>query len=376
MISLELTRGSESESCYLRLPTTPAGIGEVFSWLDETSTDISLTRIIGALCPVTNITGYIRNADVNSSADIYKLNRLAEKISVMSDKKRDIFSGALDAESVNGLDDVLRIADSLDDYILLPHIDSDRELGEFLVDTGYKDFPERVHPYLDYAAIGAEYFADHGGAFGQGGYVRRKTSLEQISEERPALITIHLCTLEADGITRKTYRLSLPTTEEELVTARDKLDVDYFADADIDKIEFGKPYLEELIPQDYFCVEDANELALSIEEMEQQDGELLKYMSVLSVVQPETLADALQLAIDLDDYERVTENTYEYGKEALERLGADQELIDAIDGFIDFEEVGLHMMEEDDVRQTALGLVRKNVGSFPEPEQEITMGGM
>ena len=75
-------------------------------------------------------------------------------------------------------------------------------------------------------------------------------------------------------------------------------------------MEFGKPYLAELIPQECICVEDANELALGIEEMQQRDGELLKYLAVLSVEQPETLTDALRVAVNLDDYERITEGTY------------------------------------------------------------------
>ena len=377
MISLELTRGDDLEGYYLSLPTTPAKMSEVFSWLDETSTDVSLTRIGSVICPVTNITGYIQNADVNSIEDMDILNKLAEKITAMSEKERDIFSGALDASSVNGLDDVLHIADELGNYVLLPNINTEKKLGEFLVDTGYKNFPEAVRPYLDYHAIGAEYYADFGGAFGQGGYVRRKSSLEHnISDKHPALITVHIRTMEAEATLEKRFLLGLPATEEELESIKDEMDVDSFTDAFIDKIEFGKPYLEELIPQDCFCVEDANDLALSIEEMEQRDGELLKYLSVLTVMQPETLPAALHLAAEIDGFERVTEDAEEYGKQVLERIGADQELIDTIDGFMDFEAFGEQMMEEDDVRQTPFGMVRRISGFFPEPHEEMTMGGM
>ena len=70
-------------------------------------------------------------------------------------------------------------------------------------------------------------------------------------------------------------------------------------------------------------MEDANELALGIEEMLQRDGELLKFLAVLEVEQPETFSEALHFAINLDDYERITEGTYEYGQAVLRRHGAD-----------------------------------------------------
>lgn len=49
-------------------------------------------------------------------------------------------------------------------------------------------------------------------------------------------------------------------------------------------------------------MEDANELAWAIEGMQCDDGELLKYLSVLSVEQPGTMQEALRYAMNLDDY--------------------------------------------------------------------------
>ncbi len=218
-----------------------------------------------------------------------KLNELAEAIEQMDDREWDIFAGALDAESINGLDDVLKISKRLGNYIILPNVKTDTELGRILVDTGYKNFPEAVQPYLDYRAIGAEYYAENGGAYGPGGYVRRKSSLEQAPEQRDALITLYLLTPRVTETMADPYRLTLPAMDEELEQAKEQIGVDHFTEATIVKVEFGKPYLAELIPQECICVEDANELALGIEEMQQRDGELLKYLAVLSVEQMETL---------------------------------------------------------------------------------------
>lgn len=68
------------------------------------------------------------------------------------------------------------------------------------------------------------------------------------------------------------------------------------------KVSFSVPYMDEHIPTTGVCVEDANELAWAIEGMQCEDGELLKYLSVLSVEQPGTMQDALRYAMNLDDY--------------------------------------------------------------------------
>ena len=113
MIELHLTRGDNQEGVRLRFPTTPAEIGEAFALLDTVSRYAGDVRILDVKSPVANIGQYVRYADLNSREDMQKLNTLAERIGGMSKRQRDIFAGALDAESVNGLDDVLRVSESL-----------------------------------------------------------------------------------------------------------------------------------------------------------------------------------------------------------------------------------------------------------------------
>ena len=73
-----------------------------------------------------------------------------------------------------------------------------------------------------------------------------------------------------------------------------------------------------------------------------------------------------------DDYESVSDNECEYGREALRRMGANEEVMDCIDSYIDFDRLGRDMMKEDGVRQTVFGLVRRLSTPFP-PEQEMGM---
>ena len=112
---------------------------------------------------------------------------------------------------------------------------------------------------------------------------------------------------------------------------------------------------------------------------------MLKYLSVLEVEQPATLQEALRFSIELDDYERVPDDPEEYGKQVLERIGADEELISTLDGFTDFEAMGNFYMREDGVRRTEFGLLRKlnpctqiqdTLWNQHEWENTVNMGGI
>ena len=96
--------------------------------------------------------------------------------------------------------------------------------------------------------------------------------------------------------------ICLPATKEELERVKRTLGIDCFAEAAVTKVSFSVPYMDEHIPTTGVCVEDANELAWAIEGMQCEDGELLKYLSVLSVEQPGTMQEALRCAMNLDDY--------------------------------------------------------------------------
>src|SRR5699024_2611503 len=136
------------------------------------------------------------------------------------------------------------------------------------------------------------------------------------------------------------------------------------------------PYMDEHIPTTGVCVEDANELAWAIEGMQCEDGELLKYLSVLSVEQPGTMQEALRCAMNLDDYERIPEDTYEYGPADLRRIRAADELLDTIAGHMDFEKPGEDTIAEEGVRRTESGLIRRCSSPFAEEAQAMEMGGL
>ncbi len=372
MITLLLSRGND-EGAYLYLPASPAEIGEAFAELDNISEDKTApVRIIEVQSNVYNLHGYIKSVDIEAPGTLDKLGELAQKFQTMSRDDCLKFEGVLDANSVDGVDDVLRLSESLDEYAVLPDVCTGTALGKYLVEHGVGGFPESVKPYLDYQIIGEEFYADHGGAFCRGGYAVRKDVLPaELKESEQDQHAEWLMMLRLRSNTTA-VDLTLPATEASMDSAKQRLGIDEFAEAQIVVVDYMLPYLGQMIPQDCVTVENANELALAIEEMRQTDGELMKYLSVLEAEQPDTFTRACELALDLDDYERVPSDKEEYGRMVLDRLGADEDILNEIDGFMDFESFGEAWMREDGVVKTEFGQVRR----LSEPFEAQDHGGM
>ena len=380
MIRLHLTRGDNPAVVSLQLPATPADIGEAYAQLNT----ISIGRppeIKDVESPIRNIGQYLLSAKPDNPQDMDKLNTLAQRIFKMSAEQRQLFMGALDCSCISGLEDVLRVSEQTDEYILIPNANSDAELGRYIAVSSQFNadprFPEASWPYLDFAKIGAEYYASHDGAYIYEGYVLRRDSGLQRQTPEPSQDEYgkEIISLTLQG-SKGEHRVLLPGDEEYLDEIRDYMGVENFAETTIHEVKFHIPYAAELIPTEFVCVEDANELAFCIEGMQREDGELLKYLSVLSVVQPETMQKALHLSLDLDDYERVPDDAEEYGKAVLRRFGADDEIIGAIDGYMDFAAMGEAYIAEDGVRRTEFGMVRRISAPFPEETKEMRIGGM
>lgn len=345
----------------LDLPTTPNEAASAFYDLTEGFKNVSVQiSISGVNGPFPNLYPYIQHADPENTADIQKLNTLAGQIDSMTPEEQRLFSGVLELECTGGLDDAIRIAGGLERYEIFSRIKTDEDLGRFLVDTSFMtgkfSFPEETKPYLDYARIGAEQRDALGGVYTPYGLVRRREEAP-VQEETPWTM---LLTLTASG---QSYPLVLPASEKQMDHAKKVLGIANFSQAVISGVEYTAPYLDRLIPMDCVCVENANEMAHCLQQIK-TGGEMMKYCSALEVEGPSTFTEALDMAIDIDDYELISDNEREYGREALRRLGADGELL------------GRAMMRADGVRQTGYGLVRRLSRPFPpEQAQGHQMGG-
>lgn len=377
MIQLKLSKQGMREGVALNLPATPAEVSEACAWFDRLGIPQNEVKIVGASSPVRTLDKYIvSHGDLHRTGDLDRLNILAEQLEQMDKRQQDILGGAVDSECISSLDDVLEISSHLDRYVILPNVVTNEELGRFLVDTGYKDFPEETHPYLNYAAIGMEYYTNNGGAYGPGGYVRRKAAPELEVQVQKPLITIHLYSAKLSQARAEHYRLALPALDEEMDQAAQVLGVDELSGASIVKMEIGDETLKGLLTVECDSVEVANHLAMSIEELWQREELYQKYLAVLTVEQPETMEDALHYTVRLDDYELVPEDDYEYGQAVLRRHGATDEVLDRLLGYLNMEGLGRDARADDGVRKTEYGDLRRCSEPFPDITQQIELGGM
>lgn len=318
--------------------------------------------------PVWHFEDRLDPAALYQETGVEKLNRLAGLVDAMDLDAQKVFAGALRAESVNGLDDILDIASSLGRYEFIEGVTSDKELGGWLVEHGQAgvEFPEAVRPYLDYAGIGAAYYADHGGAYTPNGYVKRREVVQTQKEtDRPAFA---LALASPAGI----VRLDLPAQDDALEQAKRALGCD-LGNAAIRDVEIGYPWAH-LLPRDAITLEDASVLAECVQGMTRED--LRVFGAVLEVEEPRSFHEAGTIVMDIDDYELVSSNEREYAFAALGYAGAGDEILEMLDGFTDFDALGRSEMEADGVRETSFGSVRRLSAPWPRQEPELgqTMG--
>ena len=165
-----------------------------------------------------------------------------------------------------------------------------------------------------------------------------------------------------------TCRLGLPAADDELEQAKRALRLDDLGSAVIKNVEIDYPWAH-LLDMDSITLQDAHILAKCVQEMTAQ--ELRVFGAVLEAEQPNSFSDANLTAMYRDDYELVEDSEREYGREALRKAGADDEILDMLDGFTDFDALGRSEMEADGVRETSFGHVRRLSAPWPEQGSEI-----
>ncbi len=227
------------ESVPIPFPATAEEVREELGKLDTGSQPL----FIRGDGPVWHFEDRLDPAALYQETGVEKLNRLAGLVDAMDLDAQKVFAGALRAESVNGLDDILDIASNLSRYEFIEGVTSDKELGGWLVEHGQAgvEFPEAVRPYLDYAGIGAAYYSDHGGAYTPNGYVKRREVVQTQKEtDRPAFA---LALASPAGI----VRLDLPAQDDALEQAKRALGCD-LGSAAIRDVEIGYPWAH-LLPR-------------------------------------------------------------------------------------------------------------------------------
>lgn len=350
-MTIYLSRGKNDPEISVPFPTTPDAVWCAITELDEHCSSSEPVKIVGAFSPVEGLSGHISCADMEEETDILALNMLTGLIDSMTAKEKGDLSAALDTENPGSLDSILQIAGRIAPYEIVDGVKSDKELGGWLVKHGLADtdFPDAVRPYLDYSEIGAEYRIRHGGIFTLQGYLKRRAANPEQTTERKTGLTLIL----SSG--HHTHQLDFPASESELEAAKQVLGVEELTDDMIDSILNGCLCCDHL-PLEDVTINGLNTLARYVQQM--SDNEQKVFSAALEAEEPSSFADAVCIAEDLEDYELVDVTEYTYGREALRKAGANDEVFELLDGFIDYERLGQAMMESDGVRATSYGMIR------------------
>ena len=311
---IKIAKGRGTMRLPLKLPATVSEFKDAFSTLHSTSGNGRL-RIESVDCPVSNLGKYIADEDISDPDVREKLNTLAEKVNAMNALEAKTCAGALDATSINSLDDVVRVASSLNEYIFIHSVTTEKELGRFLVDSGYKGFPESVRQYLDYNAIGIEYHAEHDGAFTADGYTIRRNSAEPLIAEREqsAVFRVHLQTGGMRNLGHDPFVLTLPVTDADIHYAKGALNIEDFEEAAIVKIESPEKLLLENVQQEDLDIALLNEIAEAYAEA-MRGVDAGKLRPALAMESPATLERTLDVLNGLENYEVISCSAEEYGR--------------------------------------------------------------
>ena len=212
MVTLFLRQGETGKQVLLSFPaTTLTEIADVAATLETLKSMSKTVTIQGAASEVMNLGLYLSGVDLAAEGEVERINQLAERLEHMSEVDCDKFAGMLDANSISGTKDILRLTEQLDDYVILPGCGSAQSIGRYLIGCGAFPVPEKLIGYINYEAVGTEFQDAHGGAACSRGYVVRKEGLPQA-----VLDDLHT--------SKQTYEMTLPRCGYAPAHSHDDLD--------------------------------------------------------------------------------------------------------------------------------------------------------
>ena len=119
MVTLFLRQGENGKQVLLSFPTTtPAEKEDVDRTLETLKSMSKTVTIQGAASEVMNLGLYLSGVDLAAEGEVERINQLAERLEHMSEVDCDKFAGMLDANSISGTKDILRLTEQLDDYVI------------------------------------------------------------------------------------------------------------------------------------------------------------------------------------------------------------------------------------------------------------------
>lgn len=261
--------------------------------------------------------------------ELQKLNFLAKRLGELDRWQKISFEEMARMEMYQReeikLDRLIDLSYSTGSCHVLPEVKTEKELGEFCVQGGYKfdleTLPNEVMEYLDYEKIGREHRIEENGVFTARGYVEQETGIREVSAGRDFTFQKpkYQVLLEMGG-----EQLELPMEEEALKET-------YMKDWDREYrcIDCAVPSLIGVINDSGIEIEEINRFAGMLEEVEKQ-GQMRVFKAVLQASNCRSIEQAEELGGNLEEeYVLFQEkgNPVEIAENWLEeQLGEDTEL--------------------------------------------------
>lgn len=107
---------------------------------------------------ITDYETLLSNLHISEYASIAELNELAEKIDGLADCDYDKLGAVLECESSMSIAEILEIIEDLDNFDLLPGIDTDYAIGEYFVEVSdlLHGIPDHIQRYFDFESYGRD----------------------------------------------------------------------------------------------------------------------------------------------------------------------------------------------------------------------------
>ena len=114
------------------------------------------------------------------------LNSLCEKVADMSDIQRKTLAAAVRYAQPQGVYQVNRVAEELEQFEFVPGVSTPKEYGKFLIQKS-EQFDPALEDFYDYERYGESRVESEEGRFLNGGYVRftGDISMEELLMEPP-----------------------------------------------------------------------------------------------------------------------------------------------------------------------------------------------
>ena len=376
MLKVYLSSIATSEGLWLAFPMGSQERQEAMKFGGEGTNEIG-----AATSPLEGLKTHLEGMTLQPGQGIRELEFLDRHTDCMTEKEKSIFQAALEIEKPRSVMEIVNLSCNLDKFVLYEGVSSHEELGRRVL--GNEEMPEKVALYLDYGAAGEKYAGSHAGCFTDLGYVARTgEALEPLYDgkylpepgyDRSCVIKAWLSSPYYAAGNYRHYPVSLPASDDRLALAEEKLGWRKLEEYKVAYISCPVRELESCLPFSR-DVREMNAFAglLAERNILGDAGTREKLFAALEAAVPENMAQAMEVAAGLEQYEVLSEDiraAVDYAYYYLE--DAQIYIDDEVQPFLDYGKLGEFRMRKEGVVQTEYGLVLRRDRPIAQLTEEL-----